>query len=168
MAIFIFNKDSDGKENPLYKIAENQSVYDSNKGFEDENYDLVTVSDENFEAVRLKQKEVKMKTGNDITYADTDFRYHTAAQLQEAIDIIVSDINLWLEKNSSKPIATDATNYKNYLVALDPSTIVTDPSSSATFDNSALTWSDGTPLATSLETYANSQGQTVVNSLQLL
>jgi hypothetical protein len=55
MAIFIFLKNSSN----LYRIAENQNVMDQNKNFFDNQYDLVTVNQEDFDNVRLNKKIIK-------------------------------------------------------------------------------------------------------------
>ena len=65
-------------------------------------------------------------------------------------------------------MTTSVNTWITYLKSLDPSTMVTEPSADATFDNDTLSWSNGTPLTTSIEAYANSQGQTVVSVLELI
>ena len=57
--------------------------------------------------------------------------------------------------------------FNNYLRGIDVSTIVTEPSDSATFNNDTLQWSDGSPLTTSIEKWCESQGQTAINFLEL-
>lgn len=168
MAIFVFHKNSDGQEGSLYRIADNQTNYDANKNWGDGLYDTVTVSDSDFEAVKLGNKTVVSKTGNSVTYRDMSVRYNFAVDLQEEINRRISDIEQWLKSNSSKPMASGVTTYLNYLKNLKATDIVTDPSESATVDDDTATWSDGTALNSTLETYAQGQGQTVYSSLQLL
>ena len=168
MAIFVFHKNSDGQEGSLYKIADNQTNYDANKNWGDDLYDTVTVSDSDFEAVKLGNKIVVSKTGDSVTYQDMSVRYDFAVDLQKEINRRISDIEKWLESNSSKPMASGVTTYLNYLKNLKATDIVTDPSESATVDDDTAIWSDGTALNSTLETYAQGQGQTVYSSLQLL
>lgn len=168
MAIFVFHKNSDGQEGSLYRIADNQTNYDANKNWGDGLYDTVTVSDSDFEAVKLGNKTVVSKTGNSVTYRDMSVRYNFAVDLQEEINRRISDIEQWLKSNSSKPMASGVTTYLNYLKNLKATDIVTDPSESATVDDDTAIWSDGTALNSTLETYAQGQGQTVYSSLQLL
>ena len=52
MAILIFSKNSDNQENSLYRMAANQTVYDENKNWNDDAYDLVTISDEDYDALK--------------------------------------------------------------------------------------------------------------------
>jgi len=168
MAIFIFAKNSDNQEGSLYRIADNQSDYDLNKNWNDDMYDLVTVSESDFNSVKLKNKNVVSKNGNTVTYDDVVWKYTLASVLQNDINNSIADIENWLSVNSEKPMASGVTTYLNYLKGLDATNIVTDPSSDATYDESTNTYSDGTPLNMSLESYAVSQGQTPYIILQLL
>ena len=48
MAVFVFSKNSDGITGALYRIASNQSVYDDNKNWQDDLYDIITVNDDDY------------------------------------------------------------------------------------------------------------------------
>ena len=168
MAIFIFAKDSDNQTGSLYRIADNQSNYDANKNWNDDMYDLVTVSDSDFNSVKLRDKNVVSKNGSTVTYDDVVWKYNLASVLQNDINSTIADIENWLSVNSEKPMASSVTTYLNYLKGLDATNIVTDPSGDATYDDSNNSYSDGTPLNMSLESYAVSQGQTPYTILQLL
>ena len=168
MAIFIFAKNSDNQVGSLYKIADNQTNYDANKNWDDDMYDLVTVSDSDFNSVKLRNKSVVSKNGSTVTYDDVIWKYNLSSVLQNDIDSKIKELENWLSLNSSKPMASGVTTYLNYLKGLDAASIITDPSAEATFDDSNNTFSDGTPLSMSLESYAESQGQTVYSPLQLL
>lgn len=168
MAIFVFTKNSNNVVGALYRIAENQTIYDDNKNWDDSMYDLVTVNDSDFNSVKLNNKSVVSKNGDTVSYEDNNWKYNFSAGLKKDIDSRISVIETWLKGNSSKPMASSVTTYLNYLKGLDATSIITDPSSDATYDDSNNTYSDGTPLNMSLEAYANSQGQTVYNFLQLL
>ena len=54
MAIFIFTKNSDGVENSLLAIAPSQSHYDTHSNYQDHEVDLVTVSQEDYDANKVK------------------------------------------------------------------------------------------------------------------
>ena len=75
MAIFIFSKNSDNKLGCLYRIASSQSVYDANKNWQDDLYDLVIVEDIDYQAVRLGTKCVLFKNGDQVTYQNSGTTY---------------------------------------------------------------------------------------------
>ena len=64
MAIFIFTKNSDDVENSIFCIAANQTVLDENKNWDENKYDVLTVSDNDFNEVKLGNKIIKSKNGN--------------------------------------------------------------------------------------------------------
>jgi hypothetical protein len=65
MAVFVFLKNSDDILGTLYRIASSQSVYDANKNWQDDLYDVITVEDINYTSVKLGTKSVISKNGND-------------------------------------------------------------------------------------------------------
>ena len=71
MAYFLFKKDSTNIEGTLFKIAANQSDL-NNFNFDKSFYTILEDSDENFNAVRLKNKFIiKYTDNNTIVYSDT-------------------------------------------------------------------------------------------------
>ena len=64
MAIFIFTKNSDDVENSIFCIAANQTVLDENKNWDENKYDVLTVSDNDFNEVKLGNKIIKSKNKN--------------------------------------------------------------------------------------------------------
>jgi hypothetical protein len=168
MAIFIFLKNSDNVENSIFKIAANQTVYNENKNWDDSKYDLVTVSDAEFNEVKLGNKIVKSKNGNVVTYENAVYRFHLAKDIKAVIDNKIAIAEEYVKLHPSKPMTPSVNTWINYLKSLDPNNMVTEPSAGATFNNDTLSWSDGTPLTTSIEVYATSQGQTAISELELL
>jgi len=152
MAIFVFGKNSDGVDNSIYRIAESQAVYDSEKNFLDDLYDLVTVSDSDFNSVRLGQKHPLSKTGTNITYEDISYTWTSQEELTEAISAKVKTLDTWLTANTTSGIRTTVETFKNYLSGLDVTTIIND---------------DNTEMTKSLEQYAEDNGTTAVHDLQL-
>jgi len=168
MALFLFQKNSDDLVGALAGIAENQSAIDNNVDLNLSDFDVVTVTDELFNDVRLLQKEVTSKNGDTVNTRDLSVIFDYRADLTNYINKVVSELDKWLETNSSKPLASTITTYKNYITGLDVNSLVTDPSDSATFDQATKTLSDGTRFNSSLEKYVEDQGVTVVSTLQLL
>jgi hypothetical protein len=158
MAIFIFIKNSPG----LYRIAENQEVLDSNKNFSDSEYDLVTVSQEDFNSLRLNKKTIINRVENTVTLKDTPVSFTESAKMQENINSITSVIDSYLISNSNKPMASDIITYKNYIQTIDPKTLITDEDFSKTPITPPI------PLNMSVEEYAENQGIKAINTLQLL
>jgi len=158
MAIFIFQKNSSG----LYRIAENQNVMDQNKNFIDSDYDLVTVSQEDFNNVRLNKKTIVSRVENTVTFEDTFFAFTERARMQENINSIISGIDIYLAINSHKAMASDIITYKNYIQTIDPSTLITEVDTSVSPNVPAI------PLNMSVEEYTENQGIKAINLLQLL
>jgi len=152
MAIFVFGKNTDGVDNSIYRIAESQAVYDTEKNFTDDLYDLVTVSDGDFNSVRLGQKHPLSKTGSDVTYQDHEYTWSSQEELTGAISDKVKHLDTWLTENTTSSLRATVEAYKSYLNGLDVTTII----------------NDATPEMTkSLEQYAEDNGTTAVNDLQL-
>lgn len=158
MAIFIFQQNT----HYLYRIAESQSVMNENKNFIDAEYDLVTVSQENFNDIRLKKKIITNRQGSSITFQDFPLSFTKHSDMQQEINGIISVIDDYLLNNSEKPMASNIINYKNYLKTINPSTVITEE------DNSVTPAIAGVPLNSSVEEYCENQGQTAINLLQLL
>lgn len=168
MAIFIFAKNSNDQTGALCNIAENQTVLDNNWEGNSLNYDMVTVSDELFNSVRLQEKQVVSKNENTVNTTDLSVVFTFRSGLTNHINTKINEMNAWLKLNSSKPLASSVTTYKNYIAGLDVNSLITDPSDSATFDETTGLYSDGTPLNSSLEKYVEDQGVTAVHGSQLL
>ena len=100
MAIFVFTKNSNDVVGALYRIAENQTVYDDNKNWDDSMYDLVTVNDSDFNSVKLNNKSVVSKNGDTVSYEDNNWKYNFSAGLKKDIDSRISVIETWLKGNS--------------------------------------------------------------------
>ena len=153
MAIFIFCKDSDGVMGALYRIASNQSIYDANKNWQDDMYDVVAVNDDDYTAVKLGNKSVITKNENQVIYEDNQVVFTDEGDLTSYIKNIIPIFEVWLEVNNSKPLAPNVITYLNYIKSLDVS---------------SLSITEDTPLNYSLEAYVENQGITAIHPLELL
>ena len=150
MAIFIFSKNSDNQAGSLYRIASSQSVYDDNKNWSDDLYDVITVDNTDYTAVKLGTKDVDFKNGNQVTYVSHNLaHFNNHDTLVSYINSIIPLIEDWLTLNNSKPLASNVTTYLNYLKSIDIS---------------SFTY----PLNYSLESYVEDQGITAIHPLELL
>jgi hypothetical protein len=146
MAIFIFS------QNNLYRIAANQEVYNNNKNFPDSLYEIVNVSDEDFNGIKYNTKIFISKTGTSIVTQNIEMRYNFASDLKNYIDMNLKELNQWVEINKEKPLTQNIIQYVNFLKTINPQTLINDQS----------------PLMMSLETYAQNQGITPINFYELL
>ena len=152
MAIFIFSKNSNDVEGSLYRIASDQSVYDANKNWLDDLYDLVTVEDINYNDVKLGRKSVISKNGNTVSYQEVNKLFDTPVSLSNYINNVTNAIDEWLINNSSKPLASLVVTYKNFIQSIDVNTLVTEEN----------------PLNSSLEAYVENKGIAAIHPLELL
>jgi hypothetical protein len=153
MSIFIFSKNSNNKQGYLYKIASSQSVYDANKNWQDDLYDLVIVEDVDYNAVKFGTKHVLFKNENQITYENYEPKFTSQDQLTSYINNIIFIFEEWLKINNSKPFASNVILYLNYIKSINVSSL------SITEEN---------PLNSSLEFYVENQGITAIHPLELL
>ena len=148
MSVFIFNK-----LGYLYKIASSQSVYDANKNWPDDLYDVITVDNTDYTAVKLGTKFFVSKNGNQVTYENSEKHFHNQDSLISYINNTISSIEEWLINNNSKPLASNVTTYLNYLKSIDKSSFLIE---------------EQYPLYYSLESYVENQGITAIHPLELL
>ena len=146
MPKIIFNKNSEVTEGRLFRIAKDQAHIDDNAGWPHDLYEIVDVSQTDFNQVKLGAKSITNFDGTNITYVINTYQISSEEHIAYK-NMVLDQLNDWLESNSSKPFATNVTNYKNYLNSLDISTI---------------------PSTTNLEQHINSQGEEVINILELL
>ena len=152
MSKLIFEKDSDGQANSLYRIAENETVLNENKNFSDDQYDIIEVGSSDYDAVRNNTKYAVSHSGSNVTYEDKatdDISFTAQGDLDNYLKDMSSYFDNYLEGNSSKPIASSVTTYNNYIKS---------------FDTSTLTY----PMTNTWEQYCESQSVTYLNVLQLL
>jgi hypothetical protein len=153
MAIFIFSKNSNNQLSSLYRIASSQSVYDANKNWQDDLYDLITVEDTNYNSVKLGTKYVVSKNENEVVYENCIVQFINKKQLTDHINSVIPIFEMWIISNNLKPFASTVTTYLNYIKSIDIS---------------SLSITEETPLNSSLESYVENQGITAVHPLELL
>ena len=78
MAIFIFSKNSNNQIGSFYKMASDQYVYDNNKNWKDSDYDIVNVSETDFNDVKFGHKTVVSKNNDNVSFSFfyKDFKNH--------------------------------------------------------------------------------------------
>ena len=145
MPKLIFVKNNDITKGNLFKIAKDQSHIDNNADWNQEDYNIVEISQSDFDDVRLETKHVNFD-GTNVTYEDNpqdEYDQDHASNKEHIVTILIN----WLEVNSSKPFASNVTSYRDYLVSLDASTV---------------------PVREGLEQWINDQGQEVIHPLELV
>jgi hypothetical protein len=147
MAYFIFSKNSDGIENTLYRIAENQSDL-NNIITEQSSYKIIEDSQNNFDAVKYGIKNAISYNGNTISYLDISPSFQEKKYLLNYVTNYKNEINSFLQNNPNHPLIQKWSNYYTQLNNLNLDTI-------------------NYPLNSSLEQYFNGLGQTSLNPLQL-
>jgi hypothetical protein len=149
MPIFVFLKNS----SDLYRIAENEDFLNKNKNFLENQYDLVSVSQNDFDALRLQKKLILNRTGNTVTLQNISVSFSSVVEMQKELNNYISIIDNYLINNSNKPVANDLILYKNYLKNINPSALITETNK---------------VLNSSIEEYVENQGIKSINLLQLL
>jgi hypothetical protein len=146
MSFFIFQKNSDGVENTLYRIAENQNDLDNLNT--NNSYKIIEDSQSNFEAVKYGTKNAVSYNGNTIDYLDIGVSFSEKKYLLNYITNYKNEINSFLQNNPNHPLTQRWSNYYTQLNNLNLDTITY-------------------PLNSSLEQYFNGLSQTSLNPLQL-
>jgi len=166
MAYLIFNKNT----SDLYKISANQTIMDANKGFQNEHVDVVEINESDFNNFKNGVTKISSRDGDTITWTTVSpsVRFNFQTKLQNTIDHKVNIINEWLKVCSTRPMASSVISYRDFIKGLDVTSIITEPSESATYDEASDTYSDGTALQSSLEKYVTDQGETSYHELELL
>jgi hypothetical protein len=148
MAFFIFLNNLDNIEGSFYKISENLSDL-NNLNINQPDYKIIEDSQENFNAVKYRNKFPLKYSNNTITYANNPHNFfETNDELKYYIDGLKKQINQFVVNNNNHPLLNIWQNYYNQLNNLNLETI--------TF-----------PLNKSLEQYFNDLGQPSYNILQL-
>lgn len=145
MPKLIFTKNIDVTKGTLYKIAKDQSHIDNNADWNQEDYNIVEISQSDFDAIKLESKNVVFD-GTNVTYEDNPQDEYDQDHTRHK-EHFIKELNQWLETNSSKPFASNVTSYRDYLVSLDESTI---------------------PVREGFAQWVNNQGQEVINLLELV
>jgi hypothetical protein len=149
MSILIFNKNSDNLVGSLYKMAPNQSYYDTHKKWSDDTYDLVVIDEDDYNKIKLNTKQVVSKNGTSVTYTDNPSIYNSSEQLKKDIQLISDCLKEWMSNNTNESLLISEVNtYHNYLNSIDVNTITY-------------------PLNLSIESYVNNQGISIIHPLEL-
>ena len=99
MAYFIFQKDRDGMEGTLYRIAENESSL-NNLNIEKSHYKIIEETENNFNLVKYSNKSVFCYNQNIITYKD-EIRNFTKKSLEQYINNYKKQILNYLDVNKN-------------------------------------------------------------------
>jgi hypothetical protein len=161
MAYFIFIKETDGIENSLSTIAENQSDL-NNLNLNQQDHKIIEDSQENFNAFKYGIKLIKSYNNNTINYENRSIPYFkddtnlsgtvVFQTAKENLRLYINDfktrIQIFTKNNQNHPLFNRWNNYYNQLNSLDINLI-------------------SHPLNTSLETYFNNLGQPSYHILQI-
>ena len=150
MAKILFTKNSVNKIGSLANIAQDQNFLDSNKNFDEDNFDILDITTEEFNDIKNGVKFVISHNGETVSYNTRDESedfFNTENNLKIYIDDLLERFEIYLQFNSSKPLANIVTNYVDWLKTLDTPSV---------------------PLNSSLEKYASDQGVNPVHPLELL
>lgn len=110
-----------------YRIAANDSDL-GNLNYSTDLYNVVDVSDSDFESVRQNLKSASY-SGGTISYADLNppsgqpAGFDDAASLEAYFDIVNAEIDQFLTSEVSNPMASGIKDYQTYLKGLDTSTL---------------------------------------------
>ena len=147
MSYFIFLKNSEGIENTIYRIAENENDL-NNLNIIQSSYEIIEDSQSNFNLVKLNDKFPKKYNNNIITYIDQTVSFLGKQELQIYLDNFKNQIKQFTDNNINHPLFSRWNNYLNQL-------------NNFNLDNINY------PLNMSLEKYLEQVGQTSLNPLQI-
>jgi len=146
MSFFIFQKNMDNLGGSLYKISETQDYLD-NMNINKSNYKIIEVSQQDFNFVKLNQKNIEKYVGENVIYTDEIFVFYKIS-LQNYINNLKNPINQFLKNNKNHYLFNIWNDYYNQLNNLNLDSITY-------------------PSNKSLEQYFSDLGQPSFNILQL-
>ena len=164
MAKAIFRLNSENEPNSLYRIARDENFLNSNKNFDNSNYTILDITEDQFNDIKLNEIMVLSHNGSTIVTqrvdgsdsTDSDTPPNAPAEyvyfgnendLKAYINVQINELTAYSENNSSHPISTLIDTYVEWLRNLDTSSV---------------------PLNISLEKYASQQGQEPISILELI
>tara|TARA_R100001440_G_scaffold16293_7_gene27787 strand:- start:8760 stop:9212 length:453 start_codon:yes stop_codon:yes gene_type:complete len=150
MAKILFTKNSVNQIGAVGHIAQDQNFLDSNKNFDEANFDILDITTEEFNDVKNGVKFVLSHNGETVSFNTRDTSedfFDTENDLKTYINDLLERFETYLQFNSSKPLANTVTVYSDWLKNLDTSSV---------------------SLNSSLEKYASDQGVNPVHPLELL
>jgi len=146
MSFFIFQKNMDNLGGSLYKISETQDYLD-NMNINKSNYKIIEVSQQDFNFVKLNQKNIEKYVGENVIYTDEIFVFYKIS-LQNYINNLKNSIDPFLKNNKNHYLFNIWNDYYNQLNNLNLDSITY-------------------PSNKSLEQYFSDLGQPSFNILQL-
>lgn len=108
MAFFIFNLDN--KEQPIYKIAENQSDLD-NLNIDKSIYTIKESSHENFEKIKIHDRIILDIVNGNINFKETTSGFTSKQYLIEYVDSLIYHITNFLKNNQNHVLFSRWNNY---------------------------------------------------------
>lgn len=182
MAKVLFLKDSENAVGSVFRIAANDAEVANLNIVDTSLYTIKDISDADFNAVRLNEKEIVSYSGDTINTSSLDINFFYQSDLQRKIDVTVSLLDKALTDYPSNPNASKWTAYKNAITGINVSSLITDATSEntgETIDGYDRELADagkyhyppvgGNPLNMSLEKYVedNISGVSAIHPLQL-
>jgi hypothetical protein len=121
MFYFIFNKFLPNVKGNLYKIAKNDTDFQS-LGLNNNHYDIKTVTESNFDEIRLNLKSASL-INSEIVYENTGSILENINQAQAQKDYLLNNYDLFI-RNSNSPLTNRASDCFNYINNYDLNNIV--------------------------------------------
>tara|TARA_R100001086_G_scaffold191162_2_gene108469 strand:- start:1324 stop:1803 length:480 start_codon:yes stop_codon:yes gene_type:complete len=158
MAYLLFNKDQENVTSTFQKLIANDTEL-ANVQPKQEAYKVITCSDDDYNAVKYREKWPSHYTGDTVTFETIDLDYpdkedpsvpagYDQVTMQDQLDQSKSAISKWVGSHGSHP---DFDKWNNYLTELN------------SLDISSWTY----PTLKSLEKELNDRGQTSLSYWQL-
>lgn len=122
MPKLIFNKNNQDTRGKLVFIATDQNRIDTNAGWDLNDYEIVEVSQSDFDSIKVYDK-LPIYDGVNVTYEDITQGEKTQEDYTFEKNQVLKKLNEWIKKNPNKPLTTNVTNYRDYLTSFDVSAI---------------------------------------------
>ena len=149
MAYIIFKKNTENQAGTYYKIAENDADLNTLK-IDSNIYTTITDTQNNFNLVKLNNKDIVSYSGNTIVYQDSLNNYLSKETLVTYVENVKKVLKQFLDNNLSHSWYTKVNNYYNII-------------SSPTILDDITTY----PFTKSFEQYLSEKNIEVINPLQV-
>ena len=114
MAYIIFKKNTENQTGTFYKIAENDADLNTLK-IDSNIYTTITDTQNNFNLVKLNNKDIVSYSGNTIVYQDSLNNYLSKETLVTYVENVKKVLKQFLDNNSSHSWYNKVNNYYNII-----------------------------------------------------
>lgn len=160
MAKLVFNKGQAKNQASLVRIADDQATLDLFAAYTSTLYDIVDVSETEYQNIKLNKKYIASETDGTFTYEDNGniteigtYVTHTATTCKAEQTFILSTLDKWLSNAPANALKTRVQTYRDTLNAVNFDTLFADESFS---------------FPGTIELYVSEQGSSPVHILELL